>query len=80
MQTRLQLCERCLKEVEGKLIKLRASSGLAEGEEQTIDESLQFVRKALDAVFETHNRVDQLRSKRMSASGRNSHGSARASS
>lgn len=68
MQTRLQVCERSLKDVEDRLIKLNSSDSLAAGEEQTISESLQLIRKALDAVSEARKRVDHLRSKRLTAS------------
>lgn len=69
MQTRLQMCERYLKDIESRLLKLQTSGNVVLSEEATVTESLDFIRKALIAVSETRLRVDRLHSKRMSASG-----------
>lgn len=68
MQSRLRICTVSLTEVKDKLMKLKSTVETNSEEYGNITEALQFVQKALDAVSQTQYRVENLRSKRMSAS------------
>lgn len=68
MQSRLRIYTVSLTEVKDKLMKLKSTVETNSEEYGNITEALQFVQKALDAVSQTQYRVENLRSKRMSAS------------